>query len=72
MHRMEISRLKLIAATAHNTMSRIADGVDCGANLLSHISPEYRMAEAQFNVAIKRLMEIDPSFPKERSKRNAT
>jgi hypothetical protein len=64
----EIDRLKCKARKLYRRMMRELDTVDCGISMLSFIRPSFGRLVAEYDATIARLREIDPSFPKEKSR----
>lgn len=60
----EIERLKGVARRAYLTMDAIGDGMDCGHALACVISSRYRAASEEFDEAMARLRELDPTTPR--------
>lgn len=63
LRRWEIARLKRRARRAHYTMHGVLGSMDCGRQLASVISSDYRRAEIEWKRCIARLREIAPDFP---------
>ena len=65
--RDEIERLKKTAREYHAKYHAIVDEYPCGAQMTEYINPNATKAREGYEAAVKRLREIDPDFPKEKS-----